>query len=268
MLSRTPITTDITGKMVILGTGTSVGVPALGCGCSTCLSPLQKNKRTRCAVVLGLPEGNLLIDTPPDMRSQLLREQIGLIHAVLFTHSHADHLFGLDDLRLFPIYLGHPMPLYCEKQVEDRIRKSFDYAFATGSPSHPLATPSLAFQRITTDPFHVLGARVIPIRLCHGRGDVLGFRLGNIAYSTDVNKIPESSWPLLSGLDTLILDALRPRPHVAHFSLEEAIQVSQRLAPKRTLLTHMSHELEHESTNASLPAGIELAYDGMSIDLS
>ena len=266
-MSRTPVTTDISGKMVILGTGTSVGVPAIGCGCSVCQSPLEKNKRTRCAVVLGLPEGNLLIDTPPDMRTQLLREQIGLIHAVLFTHSHADHLFGLDDLRLFPLYLGHEIPLYCEKQVEDRIRKSFDYAFEVGSPSHPKAIPHLEFHRITTAPFHVLGARVIPIRLCHGRGEVLGFRLGNIAYCTDVSKIPEASWPLLAGLDVLILDALRPRPHVAHFSLEEAIEVARRLEPKRTLLTHISHELEHESTNASLPPGIELAYDGMTLAL-
>ena len=261
-------TTDIRGKLIFLGSGTSVGVPMVGCGCQTCRGNDPRNSRLRCGLALGLPEGNLLIDTPTDLRTQLLREQIGLVHAVLYTHEHADHLFGLDDLRLFPFYLGHKLPLYCEERVEARIRRSFDYAFETDIDAlHPGAVPLLTFARITTAPFELLGARVTPIRLRHGRFDVLGFRFGNVAYCTDTNGIPDESWPLLDGLDVLILDALRPRPHPTHFSLDEAIEVARRIGAKRTLFTHLSHELEHAATEAALPSGMELAYDGLRIDL-
>jgi phosphoribosyl 1,2-cyclic phosphate phosphodiesterase len=217
--------------------------------------------------VLGLPGGNLLVDTPPDLRGQLLREKIGIVHATLFTHDHADHVFGLDDLRLFPYYLGAPMSVYCEEQVETRIRKSFDYAFAPEAQSYGGGVPQIAFRRITTEPFEVLSQRVIPLRLHHGRFRVLGFRFGNVAYCTDTNGIPKESWPLLAGLDVLILDALRDRPHATHFSLAEAVDVARQLRPKRTLFTHMSHDLEHEATGASLPEGMELAYDGLRIPL-
>jgi phosphoribosyl 1,2-cyclic phosphate phosphodiesterase len=259
---------DIRGQLVFLGTGTSVGVPCVGCDCSTCMSDHPKNQRTRCAVVLGLPEGNLLVDTPPDLRAQLLREKIGRVHSVLYTHDHADHLFGLDDLRIFPYYLGRRMPVYCEDFVEARIRKSFDYAFTPEAPSYGGGVPQLDFNRITTEPFFVLGQRVTPMRLEHGRFRVMGFRFGNIAYCTDTNAIPAESRPLLEGLDVLILDALRPRSHTTHFSLDQAIAAARELNPKRTLFTHMSHELEHEATNAALPAGIELAYDGLRVPLS
>ena len=260
---------DIRGQMVLLGTGTSVGVPAIGCGCEVCQGGHPKNQRSRCSVAVGLPEGNLLIDTSPDMRSQLLRERIGRIHAVLFTHEHADHIFGLDDLRLFPFYLGHPVPLYCEAKVEDRIRKSFDYAFVERPPTHAGAAPQLTFHRISHVPFAVLGARIVPIPLIHGpRFTVLGFRIGNVAYCTDTNEIPEESWPLLEGLDVLILDALRLTPHVTHFSLEEAIAVAQRVRPKQTYFTHVSHDLDFDRTNAQLPPGMALAYDGQRIPLT
>ncbi len=263
-----PFTTDILGQLVILGTGTSVGVPCLGCACSVCQSDNPRNRRMRCGVVLGLPGGNLLIDTPPDLRSQLLREKIGIVHSVLYTHEHADHLFGLDDLRLMPFYLGCPVPLYCTEQVEQRIRKSFDYAFDGRIKTHPGAVPQLEFHRIADDPFKILETDITPIRLQHGpRFEVLGFRIGNIAYCTDTNQIPSESWPLLEGLEVLILDALRPRPHTTHFSLQEAIKVAQKVTPQRTYFTHVSHELEHETTNAQLPPGMELAYDGLKIPL-
>jgi phosphoribosyl 1,2-cyclic phosphate phosphodiesterase len=219
--------------------------------------------------MLGLPEGNLLVDTPPDLRTQLLRERLGLVHAVLYTHEHADHLFGLDDVRLFPYYIGRRLPIYCEAAVEQRIRKSFDYAFDPATERYPAgAVPQLAFETITTDPFDVLGARVTPIRLLHGHFQVLGFRFGNIAYCTDTNEIPAESWPLLAGLDVLILDALRHTAHPTHFSLAEALTVARRAGAKRTYFTHISHDLEHESTNAQLPPGIELAYDGLKLPLS
>ena len=261
-------TTDIRGQLVFLGTGTSVGVPCIGCGCATCTSDNPKNQRTRCALILGLPEGNLLIDTPPDLRIQMLREKVGVAHAVLYTHDHADHVFGLDDVRLFPHYLGHALPVYCEDFVEDRIRKSFDYAFADDNQGYAGGVPQLDMRQITTEPFEVLGQRVIPFRLEHGKFRVLGFRVGNVAYCTDTNRIPPGILALLEGLDVLILDALRQRPHMSHFSLDEAVDVALRLKPKRTLFTHMCHELEHEATNASLPAGMELAYDGLRLPLS
>jgi len=268
-LAQTPATSDISDQLVFLGTGTSVGVPVIGCDCPTCTSSNPCNNRTRCGLALGLPEGNLLVDTPTDLRTQLLRERIGLVHAVVFTHEHADHIFGLDDLRLFPYYLGHKLPLYCEETVEARIAKSFDYAFAENPASqHAGGVPRLEFRRISTEPFELLGARVTPIRLLHGSLGVLGFRFGNVAYCTDTNKIPEESWPLLAGLDVFIVDALRYKPHVTHFGLEEAIEVARRVQARRTLFTHMSHDLEHEKTNAMLPAGMELAYDGLRLPLT
>lgn len=268
-VSRPVHTTDIRGQLILLGTGTSVGVPSIGCPCEVCQSADLRDKRTRASAIFGLSQGNLLVDTSPDLRFQLLREQIGIVHAVVFTHEHADHLFGLDDLRLFPFYLGHSVPLYCEELVERRIRQSFDYAFADVAHTHTGAVPQLEFRTITTEPFDALGSRIIPIRLKHGpRFDVLGFRVGNVAYCTDCNAIPPESMALLEGLDVLILDALRHRPHVTHFSLSEAIEVASRLQPRRTVFTHMSHDLGHAATNAQLPAGMELAYDGMRIPLT
>jgi phosphoribosyl 1,2-cyclic phosphate phosphodiesterase len=255
--------------MILLGTGTSVGVPMIGCGCEVCRSDHPRNRRTRCSAILGLPGGNLLIDTSPDVRQQLLRERIGIIHSVLYTHEHADHVYGLDDLRMMQFYLGGPVPLYCESRVEERIRKSYDYAFAADAQSHPGAVPQLVFRRVGLEPFEILGAKVVPLRLKHGkRFEVLGFRFGNVAYCTDANAIPAESMDLLGGLEVLILDALRQRGHATHFSLEEAVEVARKLAPRQTYFTHMSHDLEHEATNAALPAGMALAYDGLRIQLT
>ncbi|MCA9105299.1 MAG: MBL fold metallo-hydrolase [Planctomycetales bacterium] len=254
--------------MILLGTGTSVGVPSIGCGCSVCTSGHPKNQRTRCSAILGLAGGNLLIDTPPDLRQQLVREGIGIVHAVAYTHEHADHIFGMDDLRLFQFYLGHPVPLFCREVVESKLRAAFDYAFADIEPTHAGAAPRLEFHRIDTDSFEVLGTRVTPIPLKHGpRFDVLGFRVGDVAYCTDCNEIPESSFSLLEGLDTLVLDGLRYTPHVTHFNLEQAIEAARRIGARRTYFTHCSCELDYESANQALPAGMELAYDGLRIDL-
>jgi phosphoribosyl 1,2-cyclic phosphate phosphodiesterase len=260
---------ELRGQLVVLGTGTSVGVPMIGCDCAVCQSDDPHNKRTRCGLAVGLPEGILLVDTPVELRLQMLRERIGIAHAILYTHEHADHLFGLDDVRLLPFHLGHAVPIYCERIVEERIRKSFDYAFTDRVHTHAGAVPQLVFRTIDTSPFEVLGAEVIPIRLHHGpQFEVLGFRFGNVAYCTDTNGIPESSWPLLSNLDVLILDALRPRPHATHFSLDEAVAVAERVGARRTFFTHCSHELDFVETNARLPASMELAYDGLRIPLS
>jgi phosphoribosyl 1,2-cyclic phosphate phosphodiesterase len=259
-----------TATVVFLGTGTSVGVPAIGCQCEVCQSDDPRNNRTRCAITIHSPAGTILVDTPPDLRTQLLREKIPLVHCVLFTHEHADHLFGLDDLRLFPFRLGKPVPLYCNAEVEARILKSFDYAFSDREPTHPGATPRLEFQTIEpSEPFEALGLTFTPIPLKHGpHFDVLGFRIGNFAYCTDTNHIPESSIELLGGLDTFVVGALREKPHPTHFNLDEAVEVSRRIAPRRTLLTHISHDLDHDRACASLPEGIDLAYDGLRVSIS
>jgi phosphoribosyl 1,2-cyclic phosphate phosphodiesterase len=248
-----------------LGTGTSVGVPMVGCDCDVCQSPNPRNHRYRCSVLVRTPEGNLVIDTTPELRLQLLRERVKLVHAVLFTHFHADHVYGLDDLRPFPHRLGGPVPLYCTAEVERKLRGAFAYAFLPEAEKLPMGyVPKLTFQRITEDPFTVLGQRVVPIPLVHAQFNVLGFRLGDVAYCTDVSKIPPESWPLLEGLQVLVLDALRFKPHPAHFNIDEALEVIDRVKPARAYLTHMSHDVEHESTNRRLPPGVELAYDGLS----
>lgn len=256
-----------TRTFTFLGTGTSVGVPMIGCDCATCRSDDPRNNRYRCAVLVTTPEGNILVDTPPELRLQLLRERIGIVHALIYTHYHADHLFGLDDVRPMQKYLGGPLPIYCTDEVEDKIRGVFAYAFTPGAESPSIGyVPKLAFHRISNEPFTVLSQRVTPIPLRHAWFNVLGFRIDDVAYCTDVSLIPEPSWGLLQGLRVLVLDALRHKPHAAHFSLNQALEVIERLKPERTFLTHMSHELEHETTNAQLPRGVELAYDGLKFD--
>ena len=248
-----------------LGTGTSVGVPMVGCDCPVCTSTNPKNSRYRCSVVIGTPQGNLLIDTPPELRLQLLRARVKIIHAALYTHFHADHLYGLDDLRPIPRHLGGPVPIYCQVDVERVIRRAFAYAFGPELENVPAGfLPKLVFRTIDESPFEVLGQRVVPIPLNHGHFSVLGFRMGDVAYCTDVNEIPKKSWPLMEGLRVLILDALRFKPHPGHFCIQEALEVIDRLRPEKAYLTHMSHEVDHDLTNRQLPPGVELAYDGLS----
>ena len=198
---------------------------------------------------------------------QLLRAKVKLVHAVLFTHYHADHLFGLDDVRPFPRHLGGPMPLYCNIETERKIVEAFSYAFVQAANQIPAGyLPKLIFHRINEDPFNVLGQRVTPIPLQHAHFNVFGFRIGDVAYCTDVNLIPDRSWPRLQGLKVLVLDALRIKPHAGHLSVAEALEVIERLKPERAYLTHMSHEIDHETVNRQLPRGVELAYDGLSFE--
>jgi phosphoribosyl 1,2-cyclic phosphate phosphodiesterase len=255
-------------RLVVLGSGTSTGVPVIGCDCNVCRSDDPRNQRTRCSVLFQFPMGNLLIDTSPEMRLQLVRERVALVHAIAYTHHHADHLFGLDDARMFPQRLGGPVPIYCELETEETIRRVFHYAFEDRVRAFPAGgVPKIEFERIGPGvSFTVLGQTILPIRLDHGRFKVLGFRVGNLAYCTDVSSIPEESWPLLEGLDTLILDALRPEPHPTHFNLEQALGAIERLQPKRTYLTHLSHSFDHKATEATLPPRVALAYDGLTLD--
>jgi len=250
-----------------LGTGTSVGVPMVGCDCAVCTSKDPRNQRYRCSVLIGTERGNMLIDTPPELRLQLLRAQVTRVNAVLFTHYHADHLFGLDDVRPLCRYLGGPMPLYCTGEVQDKIREAYSYAFVRGAELLPAGfIPRLAFEPITEEPFTVLGQRVVPIPLLHAHFNVFGFRINDVAYCTDVNRFPDRSWPLLEGLKVLVIDALRFKPHPAHLSIDEAVEIIRRVRPERAYLTHMGHEVEHETTNRQLPPGVELAYDGLQFE--
>ena len=242
-----------------------MGIPMVGCECSVCRSPDPRNHRFRCSVLIQSPGGNILIDTSPELRLQLLRQNVSLVHAVLYTHYHADHIYGLDDLRPIPLRLGGPVPLYCNAETEMHLRRAFAYAFETNPEI--IATnylPQLTFHNIGERPFDVLGERITPIPLQHAQFNVLGFRIGDVAYCTDVNHIPDSSWRLLEGLDVLILDSLRYRPHRAHFSIDEALDVVRRIKPSRAYFTHISHDIDHATANSQLPMGVEMAYDGLS----
>ncbi len=254
--------------MILLGTGTSVGVPALGCHCPVCVGRLPKNIRTRCSAILGCPGGNLLIDTSPDLRSQLLREGLGIVHAVAYTHEHSDHLMGFDDLRLFQFYLGGPVPIYCSPTVATHLRRVFSYAFTDEEQTHAGAIPAVDLIEIQTQPFQVLGVTIQPIPLLHGpKFKVFGFRVGNVAYCTDVSEVPETSLTLLTGLDTLVIDALRPAPHPTHMNIDQAIALAERLKPRQTYFTHCACQLDYYEVNRRLPPGIAVGYDGLRIPL-
>ncbi len=249
-----------------LGTGTSVGVPMLGCDCPVCQSPNPKNNRYRSSVVVTTPDGTILIDSTPELRLQLVRAGVKLVHATLYTHYHVDHLFGLDDLRIFPMILNRPLPIYCTAETEEVIRKAFSYAFLPGTEDLPVGwLPRLDFHRIDDSPFEVLGEIVTPVPLKHGRFDVYGFRIGRVAYCTDVSSIPDPSWQLLEDLDVLILGALRPgKPHPSHFSLEQALDAIERIKPRQAYLTHMSHGMDYDAVSPTLPSNVALGYDGLS----
>ena len=251
---------------VFLGTGTSIGVPVIGCECGVCRSSDPRNSRTRPAAVVHLPGGNLLIDAGPELRLQLLREKVSRVHALLLTHFHVDHLYGLDDVRVFPKYLGGPLPIYCTAETEAVVRSVFAYAFHPANAHLPPGMlPKMEFRRVTPGvPFEVLGQRVTPVPLVHGKFDVLGFRFDDVAYCTDVNRIPDSSLELLNGVRVLALDCLRDgMPHPTHMNLEQALEVVRKLRPRQTYLTHMSHEIDYATTTAALPPGVALAYDGL-----
>ena len=257
--------TSADGEMVVMGTGTSIGVPVVGCQCSVCLSNNPRNRRTRTGVLVRAPQGEFIIDAGPELRLQLVRERATLIRAALLTHSHADHIMGLDDLRIFGFQLNSSVPLYCEETVEQQVRQAFSYAFSDpATHSHQYAAPRLRFERIFPDiPFSVLGFNVLPIRLKHGELPILGFRIGNVAFCTDVSTIPASSKEQLQGLDVLVLDTLRKEPHPTHLHLDAALRLIEQLRPRRTYLTHMSHELDYDDLKSSLPENVEPAYDGL-----
>lgn len=222
----------------------------------------------RAGVLVRAPQGDFVIDTPPELRLQLVRAGCRAVHAAVFTHSHADHIMGLDDLRISGFRLERDIPLFCEPIVEEQLRQSFNYAFSDKPPSHKFALPRLAFTTIDdATPLELLGLQVIPLRLMHGKLPILGFRIGDIAYCTDVSTIPRETFARLENLDTLIIDTLREEPHPTHMHLAQALKVIERLQPRRAFLTHLSHQFEYEETNSRLPESVELAYDGLELNL-
>jgi len=246
-------------NIVLLGTGTSTGIPVVGCRCNVCRSTDKRNQRTRCSALLNYDGHNLLIDTATDLRLQALREDIRHIDAVLYTHCHADHVHGIDDLRGFNVHDGNPIPLYAAPETLTSLRKNFSYIFDQRQPSGYV--PRLTLQPIERAK-KLFGLEVIPIPLHHGAQMATGYRCGPFAYLTDCNRIPDSSLTLLEGLQLLVLDGLRFKPHPTHFNIPEAVDIAQSIGAKQTLLTHLSHDVDHARVDADLPDGINLAYDG------
>lgn len=246
--------------ILFLGTGTSTGVPEIGCKCETCLSTDIKDKRLRASVLIREGESQILIDAGPDLRQQLLTYKIDKLSGVLITHEHYDHISGIDDLRP----LGESQ-IYAEKKVCEVIQKNMPYCF--GEKRYP-GSPVIELHEITEKPFFVSNIEIQPIRVMHARLPIFGFRVGNFAYLTDVKTIEESSIEKLRNLDILVLNALRPAPHMSHISLSEALEITKKIGAKKTFFTHMNHHMGfHNLVNQQLPENIQLAYDGLELKL-
>jgi phosphoribosyl 1,2-cyclic phosphate phosphodiesterase len=249
-------------RVTVLGSGTSHGVPMIGCPCRVCRSSDPHDRRTRPSIYVEVDEGPaVLVDASTDLREQALTLGVTRVDAILVTHSHADHVMGMDDVRRFNVLKGGEIPLFASPATCRELRRIFQYVFEPPSQKGG-GLPQLALHEID-GPFGVGLLRVQPVPLLHGTLPILGFRMGGFAYLTDASAIPDQAWPLLEGLDVLVLNALRHRPHPTHFSLAEAVAVAERLEARQTWFTHICHDLPHAETNRSLPAGMALAHDGL-----
>ncbi len=250
-------------EVLFLGTGTSHGVPLIGCSCPACSSTDEKNKRLRASILITAGERRILIDASTDFRQQCLKFGVTKLNAVLFTHAHADHIFGLDDIRaLNRLNPKEKIPCYADEKALKEIRHVYSYVFSY--PDLPGGIPMIDLRTID-GPFMAGDFFVQPVPVMHGFAPILAFRIGGLAYMTDCSFIPESSYAHLEEVDTLILDCLRYRPHPTHFSLDQAVAAVKRIKPKRAFFTHISHDLEHHTVSAILPEPIQLAYDGLRI---
>lgn len=252
-------------SILVLGSGTSVGVPMIGCPCKVCHSSDPRDKRLRPSVLLRLGDKRLLIDTAPDFRYQALRFKIDRLDAILYTHSHADHILGLDDVRPFNFMQKNDIPIYASADTLDGIRRTFQYVFdvAPTQSSRPRLTPHV----FDSSPIEVAGVMIQPIKVDHGMGVCHGFRFGDCAYLTDHSGIPAASMDLLQGLDVLFLDALRHNPHPTHSTVEKSLRTVEVLRPKRAFFTHISHDLMHAALAERLPVNVQIAYDGLEIPI-
>lgn len=253
--------------VTILGSGGSPGVPMPACDCAVCRSTAPEDQRTRCSALLSWQGREILIDPSTDLRQQALREKLMRIDAVLLTHTHADHLHGIDDLRPFNRHSEGPIPIYADPADIAHLHRVFPYIFDGRLEAG--YRPQLVTRPID-GPFELFGLPLVPVPLMHGSGRSLGFRIGPFAYLTDCSAIPETSWPLLAGVELLVIDALRLRPHITHFNIAQAIEAARAIGARRTLLTHLNHEIDHHRHSAGLPTGFEFAVDGqqLTVDLT
>jgi phosphoribosyl 1,2-cyclic phosphate phosphodiesterase len=254
-------------QVSFLGTGTSHGVPMIACDCAVCQSADARDKRLRVSIYVTCDDGTcVLVDTGPDLRQQALTHGIRRVDAVLYTHAHADHILGLDELRRFNHLTRRAVPLYGDAFTLSQLRRVFAYAFDLDGPKGG-GVPDLQLWTLNGGALCLGRQEIVPVPVRHGHRMILGFRFGAFAYLTDCNEVPESSLPLLQNLDVLVLDALRHRPHPTHFSVAEALVVARRIGAKQTYLTHVCHDLGHAETCASLPDGVTLAHDGLTLQL-
>jgi phosphoribosyl 1,2-cyclic phosphate phosphodiesterase len=253
-------------KITVLGSGTSSGVPTIGCPCAVCHSTDPRDNRLRPSILIAHAGRNVVIDTTPDFRTQVLRAGIERLDAVLYTHAHADHILGLDDVRPFNHRQQSDIPIFAAPHTLNVIRRVFDYAFDTRK--RDTYVPRLEVHLIGDEPFEAAGLRFEPIPILHGPQTIYGFRFGNAAYLTDHSEVPPSSMEKLRGLDVLFLDALRHKPHPTHSTVEASVATARALQARQTYFTHICHDLPHAATEASLPAGIFMAYDGLEIDVN
>jgi phosphoribosyl 1,2-cyclic phosphate phosphodiesterase len=249
--------------LTVLGSGTSMGVPTIGCDCAVCHSTDPRDRRTRPSVLLEFGGNLVLIDTTPDFREQALRENIRKIDAVLYTHAHADHVLGLDDLRPLSYHRPNKIPLYAREEDAAIIRGMFRYAFDAVYKHGGLPQVEL---KLLEGPLELFGVTFEPVPVLHGDAEIWGFRFGSAAYLTDFSDVPESSLEKLRGLDILFLDALRHKPHPTHSTVENSLRIAARVQARRTFFTHICHDLPHEETNRSLPSQVQLAYDGLKLE--
>lgn len=253
-------------KVIILGTGTSQGIPVIGCKCETCVSKNPKDKRLRTSAYIETGGRKILIDTSIDFRQQMLRNNLDDVDAVLYTHHHVDHINGMDDLRQITQKHNKTIDLYGNETTLNEMKISFRYVFIDELIKYK-SVPLVKFNYIENKDLFIDGIKITPVECMHGDLKIFGYRIKNFAYITDCSFISEEELKKLSGLKVLVINALRIRPHPTHFNLQQAVEVAKKLKAKRTYLTHMTHDILHEKINATLPKGIELAYDGIEFNL-
>lgn len=249
--------------LTVLGSGTSMGVPTIGCTCRVCTSADPHDRRTRPSVMVEWGESRVVIDTTPDFREQALREKIRHVDAVIYTHAHADHILGLDDLRPLTFHRGGKLSLFAQPATAKVLRRMFAYIFEGDYKYGAIAEVDL---QEFEGPLEVNGLRFTPIPVMHGDALIHGYRFGEAAYLTDFSTIPEESMAMLEGLDVLFLDALRHRPHATHSTVDNSVKLARQLKAKRTFFTHISHDLPHGETNQSLPESVRLSHDGLRLE--
>jgi phosphoribosyl 1,2-cyclic phosphate phosphodiesterase len=254
-------------KVTVLGCGSSAGTPVINCVCPVCLSKNKKNKRTRCSTLINANKKNIIIDTSPDLKQQVIREEVRVVDAVLFTHHHADHCHGIDDLRAFCQRKKSAIPIFANEFTMHELENKFGYAIreASGFWETPVLQKNILKGY---EPIKIDDLTVTPIPVMHGKLEILGYRINNFAYITDVSEIPEAAFNALTNLDTLFLDCLRFEPHYSHIGFNQSLEIAKKIKAKRTFFIHMTHDIEYKEVSSGLPKNIFLAYDGLKLEIN